>query len=68
MRTPARVEKNTTETVMTEATIRLLVSAFQNATSSKTRGALLKKLPPGSSGGVESKTAVVSWLPTTACQ
>ncbi len=37
---------------MTLETIRLLPSAFQNGTESKTRCAFAKKCPPGSSGGV----------------
>ena len=48
---PAKVEKNTTDVATTDDTIRLLDSAFQKATVSKTRWALSKKWPPGSSGG-----------------
>src|SRR4029450_5226933 len=65
---PARVEKRTTDRVMAPAAIRLFDSAFQNRTWSKTRCALLKKLPPGSSGGVESKAVVDSRLAPSACQ
>ncbi len=54
---PASVEKDTTDSVMTEDTTRLLPRAAQKSTVLNTSAALSQKRPPGSSGGqAEAKT------------
>ncbi len=61
---PARLENSTVEIVTEPATMKLLASAFQNGTVSKTRAALAKKLPPGVSGGTCSVSTELSRLAT----
>src|SRR3954452_10960067 len=62
---PARVEKVSTETVMTPDTRRLLSIACQNATVSKTCAALVQNCPPGSSGGQVALRVAEPLDPTT---
>src|SRR5450759_2432287 len=62
---PARVEKVTTENVMTPETMTLLSIACQNGMVSNTSATFFQNCPPGSSGGQSCERTEVGLEPTT---